>query len=306
MRPWHRRDITCHRRPLHLGHPRRAGRRGLSSHHAGIRRTGPGWLRLSVLVPGAAGGGESDPTAPGTRFAFGTRFGSPAEVRPPMRARAATWAARQPSSLGEVQPWRSRASAVSCSGLAAVPATACRPRRNQSDSTDSKMGSRCSSPSEVGGGTTTPHPAGWAGRRPAPRSRGQPREVSPFSATGAGGAHRAGSRPAVRRARAAGWRAGCPRYRRSRRYPRSRRYLRSRCCQRSRRCREGVTGRREGSVAGETCRCRPGLPGAWAAWARAPVAVGVSRRRSCPYCRCPLGFRSSRCPVRPAGLAAPG
>src|SRR2546429_203644 len=33
---------------------------------------------------------------------------------------------------------------------------AARPRRNQSDSTAAKMGSRCSSPRVAGGGTTTP------------------------------------------------------------------------------------------------------------------------------------------------------
>ena len=82
---------------------------------------------------GAAAG--SSPAVPGTRFAFGTRFGRPAEVRPPEDGALATAAARQPSSAGEDQ-----LSAFSSSGP--EPATACRPRRNQSDSTDSKIGSR--------------------------------------------------------------------------------------------------------------------------------------------------------------------
>src|ERR1022692_3478481 len=91
----------------------------------------------------------SDPAVPGTRFAFGTRFGSPAGVRPLDDGALATSAARRPSSTGEVQV---SAFSSSCPG----PATACRPRRNQSDSTDSKIGSLLSSFREALGGTTTP------------------------------------------------------------------------------------------------------------------------------------------------------
>src|SRR6266566_7690640 len=51
-------------------------------------------------------------------------------------------AARQPSSAGEVQPPLLLATLLTCVARLAP----CLPRRNQSDSTDSKIGSRCSSP----------------------------------------------------------------------------------------------------------------------------------------------------------------
>src|SRR6266568_1932421 len=76
---------------------------------------------------------------PGTRFACGTRFGSPAEVSPPEDGVLTASAARQPSSAGEAQPLPTSASWPD-------RPTDCRPRRNQSDSTASKMGSRLSSP----------------------------------------------------------------------------------------------------------------------------------------------------------------
>jgi hypothetical protein len=97
---------------------------------------------------GACAAGSS-PAVPGTRFAFGTRFGRPAEVTPPDEGALTTSAARQPSSAGELQ-----LSAFSSS--CPEPATACRPRRNQSDSTDSKIGSRFSFPTDAAAGTTTP------------------------------------------------------------------------------------------------------------------------------------------------------
>src|SRR5580704_16277649 len=44
----------------------------------------------------------TEPAAPGTRFACGTRFGSPADVTPLDDGALTAWAARQPSSAGEV------------------------------------------------------------------------------------------------------------------------------------------------------------------------------------------------------------
>src|SRR6185437_6628657 len=96
----------------------------------------------------------SAPTAPGTRFARGTRLGSPDSVTPPDVGTCAASAARQPSSAGEVQP------PLVLATLATWPArlAPCLPRRNQSDSTDSKMGSQCSSPAPAlaVGGTMIP------------------------------------------------------------------------------------------------------------------------------------------------------
>src|SRR5215813_7004460 len=102
---------------------------------------------------------ESAPTAPGTRFARGTRLGSPDSVTPPDVGTCAASAARQPSSAGEVQP-----PLLVLATLFTCPArlAPCLPRRNQSDSTDSKMGSRCSSPAPAlaVGGTMIPS-FGW-------------------------------------------------------------------------------------------------------------------------------------------------
>src|SRR6266568_2866769 len=127
---------------------------------------------------GAGAAAGSSPAVPGTRFALGTRFGRPAVVTPPDEGALTTSAARQPSSAGELQlsdfpsPWP-------------APATACRPRRNQSDSTDSKMGSRFSFPTDAAGGTTTPPCADEPGV--------QPLEAKPPSA----GAGRSAVWPAV-------------------------------------------------------------------------------------------------------------
>src|SRR5690348_8199583 len=107
-------------------------------------------------------------TVPGTRFAFGTRTGSPAAVVPPDTGACATSAARQPSSAGEDQV--SAGAAADSAGAAAVSAgaaadpagspvagrsTPCLLRRNQSDSTDSKIGSRLSSAAPGTGGMIT-------------------------------------------------------------------------------------------------------------------------------------------------------
>src|SRR5262249_27870434 len=73
---------------------------------------------------------------------------------PPDVGTCAASAARQPSSAGEVQPPLLLATLFTCPARLAP----CLPRRNQSDSTDSKMGSRCSSPAPAlaVGGTMIP------------------------------------------------------------------------------------------------------------------------------------------------------
>src|SRR6266566_7324347 len=104
--------------------------------------------RRSACAADLAGAGAaavvaaSAPTVPGTRFARGTRLGNPDSVTPPDVGTCAASAARQPSSAGEVQPPVVLATLFTCPARLAP----CLPRRNQSDSTDSKMGSRCSSP----------------------------------------------------------------------------------------------------------------------------------------------------------------
>src|SRR6185437_8287051 len=88
------------------------------------------------------------PARPGTRFAFGSRSGSPAEVTPLDTGACATSAARQPSSAGDDQ------ASVGVPESGASPPR--RLRRNQSDSTDSKIGSRLSAAGLGAGGTITP------------------------------------------------------------------------------------------------------------------------------------------------------
>src|SRR5581483_10352822 len=96
------------------------------------------------------------PTEPGTRLALGTRFGSPACVVSPADGAATTCAARQPSSAGEVHV----CVVAACTGCGPVPrdvvAVAVVPivlplRRNQSDSSESKIGSRwsCAAAGEI-------------------------------------------------------------------------------------------------------------------------------------------------------------
>src|SRR6204780_492350 len=95
----------------------------------------------------------TEPAAPGTRFACGTRFGRPADVTPLDDGALTAWAARQPSSAGEVA--HPLLCSGSCSVVVGLP-TAGRPRRNQSDSTASHIGSRCSAPPSFAGGTNPP------------------------------------------------------------------------------------------------------------------------------------------------------
>ena len=61
------------------------------------------------------------------RFALGTRLGSPAAVAAPVVGEAAAWAARKPSSAGDVHEL-----ADGCLGKMSFPLC-----RNQSDSTES-------------------------------------------------------------------------------------------------------------------------------------------------------------------------
>src|SRR6201996_2693930 len=107
-----------------------------------------------LLSSGAAPG---SPTDPGTRLALGTRRGRPAGVVSPVLGAATVSAARQPSSAGEeCQAGSSPVPvpvplAAAWGGACVVPL-----RRNQSDSSESKIGSRCSCPFSGGAGTRTP------------------------------------------------------------------------------------------------------------------------------------------------------
>src|SRR5712692_4880614 len=123
--------------------------------------------RSLVAAADRTGAGVTvSPAVPGIRFAFGTRRGRPASVVPPELGTTAASAAFQPSSACEVQVltgWRS----------AEPPGTSMvgRPRRNQSDSTASKIGSLFSSPSDAAGGTITPpfvdpRPESWLRKLP--------------------------------------------------------------------------------------------------------------------------------------------
>src|SRR5262245_36365813 len=136
---------------------------------------------------GADVAAASAPTAPGTRLARGTRLGRPDSVTPPDVGTCAASAARQPSSAGEVQPPLLVATLLICPARLAP----CLPRRNQSDSTDSKMGSRCSSPAPAlaVGGTMIPS-FGWVmGVR---KGRSLPLPVGP-AATGRSRSPRVGA-----------------------------------------------------------------------------------------------------------------
>src|SRR6202012_5102442 len=105
-----------------------------------------------LLSSGAAPGSLTDP---GTRLALGTRRGRPAVVVSPVLGAATVSAARQPSSAGEECQAGSSPVPVP---LAAAWVVACVVplRRNQSDSSESKIGSRCSCPFSGGAGTRTP------------------------------------------------------------------------------------------------------------------------------------------------------
>src|ERR1700759_195196 len=123
------------------------------------------------LLSGAAAPGS--PTDPGTRFARGTRRGSPAWVVEPVVGAATVSAARQPSSAGECQAGSSAVPVAAVWVVAWVVPL----RRNQSDSSESKIGSRWSCPLSGGAGTRTPLSAPL-GRCP------RPPPLPPFGAGG--------------------------------------------------------------------------------------------------------------------------
>src|SRR5215468_1315487 len=107
---------------------------------------------VCAAVRAGAAAGAAALTPPGTRFAIGTRLGRPARVVPEDTGACATSAACHPSSAGEDQP----AELGTWLGAGAAQSEPSRPRRNQSDSTDSKMGNLFSSPMPAAGGTITP------------------------------------------------------------------------------------------------------------------------------------------------------
>ncbi len=125
----------------------------------------------------------SDEAVPGTRLAFGTRLGSPAVVVPADEGAAAAAAASQPSSAGELQllpVWAGTSASASCD-----QPTELRPRRNQSDSTASKMGNRYSvrllswrHHDIVTGRAGVPAEAGWAPAEPLVPPAGAAASVS--------------------------------------------------------------------------------------------------------------------------------
>src|SRR6266699_4128591 len=128
----------------------------------------PCWKPAMRSLVCAADRGEAGAAAaltpPGTRFAFGTRLGRPARVVPEDTGACATSAACHPSSAGEDQP----AELDTWLATGADQSEPSRPRRNQSDSTDSKIGSLFSSPMLVAGGTITPGASPWPGAAPLP------------------------------------------------------------------------------------------------------------------------------------------
>ncbi len=131
-------------------------------------------LTASAERAGGRADGRSAAAVPGTRLARGIRFGKPACVVPPATGSFAAAAARQPSSAGDIQftPAEELARPPSLGGLLPVCARLRGlPRRNQSDSTASKIGSLPASPAFAAGGTITgsapappPPPSGSASR----------------------------------------------------------------------------------------------------------------------------------------------
>src|ERR1700759_3376636 len=124
---------------------------------ASLLRTSSAERAGAPLVFSLAAAAEGSPTDPGTRFARGTRRGRPAEVVVPVVGAATDSAARQPSSAGECHSgWAAGADWAPVPPAAdGVGAWVESPRRNQSDSRESKIGSRCEWPFSGGAGTRT-------------------------------------------------------------------------------------------------------------------------------------------------------
>src|SRR5580700_4150161 len=124
----------------------------------------PRWkldIRLRIVSAERAGGALSvsspplpPPTDPGTRLALGVRFGSPAVVVSSDAGSAATRAARYPSSAGELQVCPAAAGAAGAAAELELSETLPL-RRNQSDSSESKIGSRWSGAAPPAGGIVT-------------------------------------------------------------------------------------------------------------------------------------------------------
>jgi len=88
--------------------------------------------------PSASASGPPLPMEPGTRLALGTRLGSPACVVSPAAGSVSACAARHPSSAGDVHD----DGAACCVDCTRVELRVFPLRRNQSDSSESKIGSR--------------------------------------------------------------------------------------------------------------------------------------------------------------------
>src|SRR3984885_3582810 len=86
--------------------------------------------------PGTGGACATGPAPPGTTFALGTRLGSPAPVVSANTGARTASAACHPASAGDDQP------VSATSGGESGRLTGWPPRRDQTDSPDSKMGKR--------------------------------------------------------------------------------------------------------------------------------------------------------------------
>src|SRR5580704_3046726 len=112
--------------------------------------------------PGTGGACTPGPAPPGTRFALGTRLGSPASVVSANTGARTASAACHPASAGDDQ------TVSATSGGESGRLTGWPPRRNQSDSTDSKIGRRFSVPVLSAGGRITWRASGTGPGGPAP------------------------------------------------------------------------------------------------------------------------------------------
>src|ERR1700722_14032243 len=176
-------EARCSEAPVHQG-PGHGGQghqgRGYEARSAsspmGVSSSGP--LARAFLIPcwkldsrclvceadrpGTGGACATGPAPPGTRFALGTRLGSPAPVVSANTGARTASAACHPASAGDDQP------VSATSGGESGRLTGWPPRRNQSDSTDSKMGRRFSVPVLSAGGRITWRVSGTGPGEPAP------------------------------------------------------------------------------------------------------------------------------------------